>query len=252
MSLALGHLLDTFQPISLEEMDAVALQQRVDTKFVFADHQLPGLLEELLPHYRLLHAGGARGTEYRSLYLDTADLRGFREHHNGRVLRHKVRYREYVGSDLFFLEVKRKTGRGDTDKRRLRVESIPNDIPADHHTFIKKMTGWTDPVRPTLWNRFTRLTFVDHDRTERLTVDMSIRFTTINGSEKALEGICVAELKRQRGPGASHFAQAVRERGIRPGGMSKYCVGLLLVDAAPKYNAFKPLLMQLVQLHRAA
>ena len=37
-----------FDPISLEEMDSVKLQDRVDTKYVFGMHQLPGVLRSML------------------------------------------------------------------------------------------------------------------------------------------------------------------------------------------------------------
>ena len=43
-----------FTPISLAEMDSVKLQNRVDTKYVFAGRDLPALLGEMQEHYRLL------------------------------------------------------------------------------------------------------------------------------------------------------------------------------------------------------
>ncbi|MBK8341295.1 MAG: VTC domain-containing protein [Flavobacteriales bacterium] len=79
----------------------------------------------MIPHYRLLEVDGVRGAEYRSLYFDSPALRHYLDHHNGRTLRSKVRFREYVGSGLCFLEVKRKTGTGRTDKARRREDAIP-------------------------------------------------------------------------------------------------------------------------------
>ncbi len=106
--------LDRFPPITLDEMDGVKLQDRVDTKYVFGLATLPAVLDEMLPHYRLLEVDGVRGSHYRSLYFDTPGLRDYRDHHNGRTLRRKVRFREYLGSGLCYLEVKRKTGSGRT------------------------------------------------------------------------------------------------------------------------------------------
>ena len=41
----------------------------------------------------------------------------FLDHHNRRVNRNKIRFREYVGSNLTFLEVKTKNNKGKTIKK---------------------------------------------------------------------------------------------------------------------------------------
>lgn len=66
-----------FDPISLAEMDGVKLQDRVDTKYVFSEADLPSVLTSMLKDYRLLEVDGVRGTHYRSLYFDTPDLKHY-------------------------------------------------------------------------------------------------------------------------------------------------------------------------------
>ncbi len=247
----LPEVLARFEPISLTEMDRVALQDRMDTKYVFGSAQLPELLEQLRSEYRILEVAGKRGTDYRSLYFDTADLKHFHEHHNGRSFRSKVRFREYLGSDLCYLEVKRKTGRGGTDKKRVRVERIPEVMTPEQQLFAANASNCAEPLLPQLWNHFTRLTLVHRTRAERLTIDRRLRFSTADGTA-ALDGICVAELKESRADRGSPFAALMRANGNRPSGMSKYCVGMLLLGLAPKRNTFKPLLLRLEHLRRAA
>lgn len=244
-------LLARFDPIGLAEMDGVKLQSRTDTKFAFREADLPKYLEALMPEYRLLEVDGARGVSYRSLYFDTPELKNFLDHHNGRVFRSKTRFREYIGSGLCFLEVKRKTGRGGTDKVRRTEPSIPETLNADQVAFIATASGSAEPMRPVLWNHFTRLTLVHRTRPERLTIDRGLRFTSPTGSA-ALDGICVAELKESRADRNSPFAALMKASGNRPSGMSKYCVGMLLLGLAPKRNAFKPVLLRLEHLRRAA
>ena len=244
-----------FRPIGLAEMDAVRLQDRVDTKYVFPAERLDAVLEELLPHYRVLEVNGVRGTDYRSLYYDTEDLHSFHDHHNGRVRRSKVRYREYLGSGLCFLEVKRKTGRGRTDKVRRQVEAIPERMPEDHASYVREASGNDAPLHPTLWNRFTRLTLVREDRPERLTLDLGLRFHapgTPPGDAVELGGLVVAEVKQARADRTSPFVRAMRRMGRRPGGMSKYCVGMLTLHPGLKYNNFKPVLRDLERTRNAA
>lgn len=244
-------ILARFAPISLAEMDDVKLQDRMDSKFVFSEADLAEVLTHMVTSYRLLEVGGHRGTAYRSLYLDTADLRCYRDHHDQRTFRSKVRYREYLGSGLCFLEVKRKTGRGRTDKARLRVDHIPEHPPLEHRVFITGSGGPSEELVPVLWNYFTRYTFVRRDAPERLTMDLGLRFSDPGGT-RSLGDIVVAELKQPRIDHASPFMRLMRERGIRPGGMSKYCVGMLMLGRPVKHNAFKPVLRLLDRLRHAA
>jgi hypothetical protein len=247
----LSDILARFDPISLAEMDGVKLQDRVDTKYVLGLADLNEVFAAMLPHYRLLEVNGVRGTAYRSLYLDTPDLRNYHDHHNKRTFRVKVRYREYIGADLAFLEVKRKTGRGGTDKARMRVPTIPTTMPPDHAEFVTKASGRMEQLVPTLWNHFTRYTFVHRERAERLTIDLDLRYTDPSG-ERALEGIVVAELKQGRADRGSDFVRIMRQRNIRPSGMSKYCVGMLLLGAPVKHNAFKETMLRLERIRHAA
>ncbi len=247
----LEELIARFDPISLAEMDGVKLLSRTDTKFAFRESDLATYLEALMPEYRLLEVNGARGVGYRSLYFDTSDLKHFLDHHNGRVFRSKTRFREYLGSGLTFLEVKRKTGRGATDKVRRREATIPETLTAVQQAFVIQASGCADPMLPVLWNHFTRLTLVHRTRPERLTIDRGLRFTTPDRSAD-LNGICVAELKESKADRGSPFAALMRASGNRPSGMSKYCVGMLLLGLAPKRNAFKPVLLRLEHLRRAA
>jgi hypothetical protein len=156
----LQEVIHHFDPISLAEMDRVELLDRMDTKYVFGSVQLPELLATLRPEYRILEVEGRRGTDYRSLYFDTAELRHYHEHHNGHAFRSKVRYREYVGSGLAFLEVKRKTGRGGTNKKRIRVDGIPMKMTPEQRSFVTKASTCAEPLLPQLWNHFTRITLV--------------------------------------------------------------------------------------------
>lgn len=248
---ALQEVITRFEPISLAEMDRVELLDRMDTKYIFGSAQLPEVLETLRSEYRILEVDGKRGTDYRSLYFDTADLKHYHEHHNGHSFRSKVRFREYVGSGLCYLEVKRKTGRGGTDKKRIRVERIPEVMTPEQQAFAAMASNCPDPLLPQLWNHFTRLTLVHRIRNERLTIDHALRFTQA-GTERALEGICVAELKEARADRSSRFARLMRSLRIRPAGMSKYCIGMLLLHDRVKRNAFKPILLQLERIRNAA
>lgn len=244
-------ILEQFLPISLEEMDGVKLQDRVDTKYVFGEGRLPEVLSAMLADYRLLEVAGIRGTKYKSLYFDTTDLKHYKDHHNKRTFRSKVRFREYIGSDLAFLEVKCKTGLGRTDKKRVRVDSIPSTLSPEQQAFVSKASRMEQPVQASLWNYFTRYTFVNKHSPERLTMDLDLRYTDTS-NERVLGGIVIAELKQVRADRTSPFVRIMRKRSIPTSSMSKYCVGMLLMEKNVKHNAFKEVLLKLERIQKAA
>ncbi len=218
-------ILGSFAPITLQEMDGVKLLDRIDTKYVFGENLLPQVLEKLRPEYRVLEVDGERGSLYRTVYFDTPGYRHFNDHQIDRTLRSKVRYREYVGSGLSFLEVKRKTGRGRTSKVRRPVERIPRIMPGEHLAYVHEACDVREPHAPQLWNSFERFTFVHRTRSERLTIDRGLTFER-DGTTAVLGPACIAELKRQDGDEGSPFPVLMEALGLRPTGLSKYCVGL--------------------------
>lgn len=235
-------IINDFASIGLAEMSGVELLERTDTKYLFTEDRLDDVLRSLLPHYRMLTIDGARGTDYHSLYFDTDDLRSYREHHNGRTFRSKVRFREYAGSGLCFLEVKRSNGRGGTSKIRMRAAAITQALDGEQQRFVNSIRPpQGGPLRPVLWNHYHRITLVANDRPERLTIDRALRFNDDDG-EGSLGALCIAELKQSRGDRGSRFTSVMRALGIRPGGLSKYCVGLTMLDPLLKHNRFNPAL----------
>ena len=95
-------------------MDSVSLMKRVDTKFIIHIEQLPQLLDIVYNDYRVLEINQNRVMTYKSNYFDTPNSNLYLLHHNGKSSRVKVRIRNYVESNLFFLEVKQKSNRGNT------------------------------------------------------------------------------------------------------------------------------------------
>ena len=65
---AVKAMLDTFETITLEEMDRVKLMDRTDQKFNFNIAQLPELLNEVRDTYRVLEVAGTKMSHYETLY----------------------------------------------------------------------------------------------------------------------------------------------------------------------------------------
>ena len=117
----LENCIKNFETISLDEMDSVSLMKRVDTKFLINRKKLESIFSTLSSHYKILKVKDVIKSKYSSFYFDTVNYKFFLDHHNGKLNRAKVRFREYVDSKTSFLEIKRKNQKGVTIKKRMKV-----------------------------------------------------------------------------------------------------------------------------------
>lgn len=237
--------METFESISLDEMDKVKLMDRTDTKFIFTADKLPGLLRKATEYYKVLTINNKRLFCYRSKYLDTSGSQMYIAHHNRNLNRYKVRFREYVDSDTRFLEIKFKTNKGRTIKTRIKREKIEENISRKSKKFIDANAPYnSENLETKLWNQFSRLTLVQKKMNERLTIDLNLQFIKDSKVHK-LPFLVIAEVKRSRFSGYSDFINLLNEERIKPTGISKYCLGMILLDKNLKYNRFKRKLLTL-------
>ena len=230
-------------PVSLEEMDTVKLMNRTDTKFAISRGTLLKLLPDFHMDYKVLEVDGRRLNSYRSLYMDTPEKQLYLDHHNGRTNRYKVRFRKYIGSDLCFLEVKHKY-KGRTDKKRIRTADFEMTLSEASQKFLRDDLGLNYHLEPKLWNSFDRITLVNHDLPERLTIDLRLGYDW-EGWERTEENLVIVEVKQERVNRESPFMKVAKRHLVRPRRISKYCVGLILQDKELKYNRFKPNLLKI-------
>lgn len=243
-------LLNTFAPITLAEMKSVKLMNRVDTKFVTTLPRLMRLLEMAKDEYFVQEIDGERNSAYTTLYYDTPRLDMYIMHHNGCLGRQKVRVRQYVDSNLTFLEVKNKNNHRRTRKKRITVTGF--DITGEQQReFLKPLCWWdVDTLQPALRNWFNRITLVNKAKTERVTIDTGLRFhNCMSGLDKSLDQVVIIELKRD-GNQPSPLLAMLRDLHIHPYGFSKYCMGTALSNPSVKKNRLKPKLHYVERLLR--
>ena len=243
-------LLNTFAPITLAEMKSVRLMNRVDTKFVTTLPRLMQLLEMAKGEYFVQEIDGERNSAYTTLYYDTPRLDMYIMHHNGCLGRQKVRVRQYVDSNLTYLEVKNKNNHRRTRKKRITVTGF--DITGEQQReFLKPLCWWdVDTLQPALRNWFNRITLVNKAKTERVTIDTDLRFhNCMSGLDKSLDQVVIIELKRD-GNQPSPLLAMLRDLHIHPYGFSKYCMGTALSNPSVKKNRLKPKLHYVERLLR--
>jgi hypothetical protein len=240
-------IIQQFNPISLKEMDGVALMNRIDTKFVVSLDQLLSILEEVKSIYRILEVNDVRFSHYETLYYDTDDFHFYTRHHNGKMNRWKIRKRSYVDSQLNFLELKFKTNRGRTQKQRTGIPEIGVDLNGDEEMFIGRKSGIDLHLSPQLKNNFTRLTLVEPSLPERITIDLELSFEW-NEISRKLKQIVIVEVKQENRNRLSPFVQALKKRHVREVSISKYCIGVAMLVPFVKKNNFKGKLIKINKL----
>ena len=220
-------------------MDDVKLMNRTDTKFAFKLEKLPLILEKMQPFYRVLSINDKLIHDYRSLYYDTIGRKFYLDHHNRRVNRNKIRFREYVGSDLTFLEIKKKNNKGRTIKKRIKATKISDKLTVEQKQYINKIVGQDINVEAKQWINFSRITFVHKVQKERLTIDIDLTFNNKESSGD-LKKIVIAEVKQERmSRSLSDFMKIAKELHILPMRISKYCMSTLELNPTLKQNRFK-------------
>ena len=255
MMLTINDILNEMTPISLDEMSAVKLMNRVDTKYVADDLTVTKLFSLIKDDYYVQEIDGKRVAAYDSIYYDTVDNHMYIIHQDKKLKRDKLRVRNYVDTGTYFCEVKHKNNHGRTKKKRVEVgENVFRDLKCDEKVrefvesqlpdydfdgFVKKMS-----------TSFERITVVNKGKTERITVDFNVRFHNFeNGNDNGIAPLVVMELKRD-GRCESIFQKTLFELRVKPLSISKYCIGRALTDKTLKQNRFKKKIIKLEKLKK--
>ncbi len=244
--------LQKFQPVSLSEMDSVRLMVRKDKKYIFPVTKLPLILDSVKDTYRVLEIEGTRGQEYSTTYFDTPEMDLYLMHHRGKLNRQKIRLRTYNSDGASFLEVKRKSNLGFTNKSRVEVSQDPGLVLNEEEEFVSKLMPFgAGELKTVLQNEFNRITLVNFETQERVTLDFGIKIKK-EGSENwiNLNGISIAEVKRSGTFFRSEFAKVLKKNKIYPLRFSKYCYGVASTFRNVPKNRFKEKFMKVDQINK--
>lgn len=235
---AVENLINQFHPVSLKEMDGVKLLNRIDTKFVCSIFKLTEILEEIKEHYKVLEINEQRIMTYRTKYYDTSDFTMFHEHQNGKLNRYKVREREYINSDLNFLEIKFKNNKKRTLKFRIVKPDNLNYFSNKEIDFIDfKSPFSSDKLEIKLHNTFQRITLCN--QSERVTIDFKLKFENASGGTSILPLLAIIEVKQDKYSINSDVIKILKKHRISQNSFSKYCIGTTMVYPQIKSNLMK-------------
>jgi hypothetical protein len=233
----LRDLVESFEPISLVELDeSAALQRRVDNKYLITAEQFGLLADGLQDDHRVLEIDNERTSAYESVYFDTESLRCYKDHVSDRRPRFKTRSRLYQATGMCVFEVKLKGSDGETDKRHLDqpVEAHGTLTPDTRRFLVGTLADAgleVGEVGPALITSFTRVTFAARSAPVRATCDFGVHFSLPEGPATQLrDDFCLVETKSRDGDSPADGLLA--EIGVEPRSFSKYQVGTQVLSGA--------------------
>jgi hypothetical protein len=239
-------ILNAFSTVDLSGLERVKLMNRVDQKFILPESQLNDLLHELLSHYQILEIDGKREFAYDSLYYDTNQLDLYRDHHNGKPNRVKIRKRDYLDTGSSYFEIKRKIKGYRTEKYRIQT-GMDAEIGSDESRLLTAHDLEHLNLIPSIKIHYHRITLAGIETPERITIDRALEFEDAEHRE-LLEGLVIIEVKQDQVKRESPIIKALRKRRNRPFGISKYALGVVLLRLSSKTNAFRHKVTKINQL----
>lgn len=232
--------LNSFLPISLEEIGKIDFMSRMNIKYVIPKTLLPSLLEMLGDDFYVQEISGKRSFLYQSLYYDTVDYAMYNTHQNGKLDRFKIRTREYLDTQSCFLEIKHKSNKGLTQKIRIENETLHLIEQKENKEFINSYSPYLfTTLEAKLKTSYHRIILLNKEKTERITIDYDLYFRNADtGNKVELPQLSIVEIKKK--PYITSFtAIKMRESHINPYRISKYCLGASLTDSGIKQNRIK-------------
>jgi hypothetical protein len=248
------NIINNFDPITLDKMNDVKLMDRTDIKYVFSIDQLSYILNKAVKDYRILEIKDKRVHTYNNQYFDTDDYQMYTKHHSGQLNRYKIRYRNYEVTNIAFLEIKFKSNKRRTIKKRIRNDFSKN-LNTSSSNFIEKYSPFKPgDLTPILTNNFQRITLVHKSDRERITLDFNMTYSCSTSEKKRnhnLPKLAICEVKRKGYSNTSDFITILKSKGIRQTSMSKYCIGAALLYDDLKQNRFKTKLTFIENIHNS-
>ena len=232
-------LLESFEKISLDELLNGFLLNRREIKFFFHESILPDLYALLREDYLVLDIDGKRTQRYETMYLDTKELKHYMNHHNERKNRYKVRFRDYIQSQISFFEIKHKRNNGQTEKIRISIPFKDRSISREVQEFLSSNYPYKlNELVPSICSSYERTTLVSKARDARLTIDKNLSFS-IDENHEEMGSFVILEMKYGSDFDWHKWRRAFKDIGLFSKRVSKYCLAICYLFPEVKQNNFK-------------
>ena len=258
MTVKFSESLQGFHALTLTQLNAQAsFLKRIDRKFLLTNSEFWEFLQELKNDFQVLEIWGKKVFSYDNIYMDTQDYLFYNQHQNKLKSRTKVRTRLYEDAQMAFFEYKQKIN-GVTQKFRYQ-------FPVEEHgTMTKWKTRffeWVwqsmyqgDPqapkISPAMKTKYNRITLVEKNGWERLTIDFNIQTLDLRDPEAEnveLKNLVIVESK-SLAENCKSLEILKKNHKKQASSCSKYSLWIVYAGLAKKYSTFKKTIAEIEEI----
>lgn len=171
-------------------------------------------------------------------------------YHNGKGNRYLIKNSASESDKKKYLEIKFHSNKGQVSKKKKKTKAgtISN---TKTKVFIQENTPYNpDTLKISLKNQYSRIILIHKQNKEKVTIDLNLSCSNENGKLK-LPHLAIVELKQGTFSLYSDFVVSLRKMNIQKTSLSKYCIGLALLNKDVKKNKFKSKLLAISKLNDA-
>lgn len=237
-------ILSGFEIVSSADIEMSSFRRRYITKYVIPDDLLVELINDCKGKYKLLERCSDLQSDILLEYYDTTALKFFNDHVNGKLNRLKVRIRNSYKNEDKVWEIWRRKSKGRMIKKRVPINGSNIEFEEKAGKMVSEYAGIDlNSLTPSLLASFSRITLLNPESNERITIDTNICFASPKHPEKQkhVAGLVIIELRKRR-RASSFLADLLARHSIRPVKISKYCLGISLTNRCAKTNSYKPII----------
>ncbi len=250
--------LQSFSGINLDQLNASAsFLDRIDTKYLITKDELEWMLWDFENDFYVLTIAWESIFSYDNVYMDSEKYDFYYQHQNKEKSRVKIRTRNYLDSHLAFFEFKQKK---DGITRKFRYQ-----IPLEEHGMMTKeakgffkwvhMSFYWDKwpkISPSICTRYSRMTLVHKDSSERLTIDFDIQVKDLRSKKSdfiELENLVIVESKSMSKKCTSK--KVMKSHKIKKAkSCSKYGLWLIYSGLVKKYAIFEDTMKAIAEIKK--
>jgi hypothetical protein len=237
-------ILSGFETLSSDDIKMSRFRKRYIVKYIIPVNLLDELINDCRENYKLLERCGNLQSDIFLKYYDTTGLKFFNDHVNGKLNRIKVRMRSCCKTENRIWEIWRRKSKGRMIKKRVPINGSNNEFEEKAGTIVSKYAGIDlYSLTPSLLASFRRITLLNPETKERITIDTGLSFASPDHPERhtPIPGIAIIEIRKKKRAN-SFLADMLAGHSIRPSKFSKYCLGITLTNQNAKTNSLKPIL----------
>ena len=240
--------LNQFTPINVSEINGFDFSDLKEKKFILSAKKLKNVLEDIKDDYYVLEIKGNKIIKCTSEYYDTEDYKLYLAYHNGNGNRYLIKNNEIEGIKNNSIKIKFKSNKGEVSKVKQKTKNSDFGS-AEIKEFLQENTPFNpDILKKMLKNSYYRIVLIHKRNKEKITIDLDLVLSNMQDRIK-LPYLAIVEVKQEKLSLFSDFILSLRKFNIQKTSLSKYCIGVALLNKDVKKNKFKSKLLAISKIN---